>query len=479
MDHRTLSDGILDATGGAANVSSFTNCMTRLRLELIDPAKADIDAIKDLDGVIGVVPSGTQLQIVVGPGHAARLRDAFEAASGVRAGAEVDADGQVSVRDVAKETREAVKSHHKTSVHALFRHVGNIFIPIIPGFIACGLVMAIANIWKMIDPNVVLNPWFAAFAALGGIIGAALNLITGHNTAKEFGGSPTLGLMAGAVPYLAALGGIAASGADPAKPLSIPLFGDLSPALGGIIGVMVTAWLFTVIEKFVRQHVPAALDLFLVPFVTLLVGAAACVLVIMPLSALLMKGINWLLIDFALEQGGVIGGYLLSSLFLPLVMLGVHQGLTPIHAQLIADNGFTQLLPVLAMAGAGQVGMAIAVLVKTKNRRLKNVIKSALPIGFLGIGEPLIYGVSLPLLYPFITACLGAGFGGAVVALGIQLTPGGFGASGMGVSGLLLTGLISGGNWLWYVGGLVTAYVMGFLLTFLFGFKEKMVERLS
>lgn len=480
MDYKKLSQDIVPLVGGVGNVAAFTNCMTRLRLDLADPSKADVDAIKKLDGVLGVVP-GDQLQIVVGPGHAQRLRDEFAETSGLTPRAEVDA--AEDLRTLETENKAKVKARQNTGVHAAFRHIGSIFIPIIPGFIACGLVLAITNIWKIFDPSVAKNPWFLAFAALGSIVTGALNLIVGHNTAKEFGGTPVLGLIAGAVPYMTALSGIAASTAAdgtklPAQPLTIPIFGALNPALGGIIGVMITAWVFTVIEKWLRKRIPASLDLFVVPVVTVIVGAAACVLVIMPISALLMQGINWLLIDFALEKGGVVGGYLLASLFLPLVMLGIHQGLTPIHAQLIADHGYTQLLPVLAMAGAGEVGMAIAIFVKTKSERLKNIIRAALPIGILGVGEPLIYGVSLPLFYPLITACLGGGFGGAFVAYGIQAT-GGFGAGALGLSGVLLTAVISSGQWLWYVGGLVVSYVMGFVLTYFFGFKEHMVERLG
>ena len=480
MDYAQLSRQIVDLVGGNENVAAFTNCMTRLRLNLVDPDKADVDAIKNLNGVLGIVP-GDQLQIVVGPGHAQRLRDAFAEVSGVTPGAEVDA--AEDLRTLEAENKAKVKARQNTGVHATFRHIGSIFIPIIPGFIACGLVLAISNIWKIFDPTVVKNPWFLAFAGLGGIVVGALHLLVGHNTAKEFGGTPVLGLIAGAVSYMPALAGIAASTAAdgteiPAQPLSLPLFGDLKPALGGIIGVMITAWVFTVIEKWVRKRVPAALDLFVVPVVTLIVGAALCIGIIMPISALLMQGINWLLIDFALEQGGIIGGYLLASLFLPLVMLGIHQGLTPIHAQLIADHGYTQLLPVLAMAGAGEVGMAIAIYIKTRSERLKNIIRAALPIGIMGIGEPLIYGVSLPLFYPLITACLGGGFGGAFVAFGIQAT-GGFGAGALGLSGILMIPIISNGMWLWYIGGLLVSYVMGFILTYFFGFKEHMVERLG
>lgn len=508
MDYSKLSEEILPLVGGSENIASYTNCMTRLRVNLNDPSQADVAALKRLPGVMGVV-AGPQLQVVVGPGHAQRLRDAFAEIADAPAEAAVDdpedevadmaaaaggrtaaarrgepVDASADLRTLQQQNTQKVKSKHTSRVHGLFRHIANIFVPIIPGFIACGLVVAIGNIWKLIDPSVSGNPWFLVFAALGTIVVASLNLIVGLNTAKEFGGTPVLGLIAGAISYLPALAGIAATTSPdgtvltPAQPLVLPLFGELRPALGGIIGVMVTAWLFTVIEKWVRKRVPAWADLFVVPVVTLLIGAVICIFVIMPVSGLLMQGINWLLIDFALERGGVVGGYLLSSLFLPLVMLGIHQGLTPIHAQLITDHGFTELLPVLAMAGAGEVGMAIAIFIKTKSTRLKNIIRAALPIGVLGVGEPLIYGVSLPLFYPLITACLGGGFGGAFIAYGIQVTDG-FGAGALGLSGVLMTAVITNGAWLWYVGGLVISYIMGFVLTWFFGFKEHMVERLG
>lgn len=489
MKYDELSRQIADLVGGVDNIDTFTSCMTRLRLNVDDPEAVDVEALRKLDGVLGVVP-GRQVQVVVGPGHAQRLREAFAAASGMSPEAEVDADDaagpedDVDVRDVSGETKAKVKARQSTSVHAGFRHIGNIFMPIIPGFIACGIITSIANIWKLINPGIVANPWFLAFAAIGGVLIASLHLIVGHNTAKEFGGTPVLGFIAGALPYMPALAGIAATvGADgvetaPAQPLTIPLFGNLAPALGGVIGVMITAWLFAVIEKWLRKRIPASLDLFIIPALTVLIGSLICLFVIMPISALIMQGLTWLLVDFALQQGGVFGGFLLATLFLPMVMLGVHQGLTPVHAQLIADHGFTQLLPILAMAGGGQDGMAIAVWMKTRNQKLRKIIKGALPLGLLGIGEPLIYGVSLPLVTPFITACLGAGFGGAFLAWGMQVS-GPFGAQGLGLSGLLMTGVITPGMWLWYVGALAIAVLAGFLLTYFFGFKEHMVSRLA
>jgi len=215
VDYPQLSRDILPLVGGTANISSFTNCMTRLRLEVIDPESVDLDALKALDGVIGVV-SGDQLQVVVGPGHAQRLRDAFAVESGMSGSAPLDDDeaplsAADDLRQLQTKNNQKVKSRQKTGVHSLFRHIGNIFIPIIPGFIACGLIVAIANVWKIIDPGVAQNPWFLAFAALGSIVVGSLNLLVGYNTAKEFGGTPVLGLIAGGISYMPALAGIAAT----------------------------------------------------------------------------------------------------------------------------------------------------------------------------------------------------------------------------------------------------------------------------
>ncbi len=115
--------------------------------------------------------------------------------------------------------------------------------------------------------------------------------------------------------------------------------------------------------------------------------------------------------SLAIDRGGLLVGAVLSGTFLPLVLTGLHQGLVPIHVELVQAHGYNALLPILSMAGVGQVGAAIAVLMKTRNARLKKVIKGALPVGLLGIGEPLIFGVTLPLGKPFPAACLGGAVG--------------------------------------------------------------------
>jgi PTS system sucrose-specific IIC component len=147
-------------------------------------------------------------------------------------------------------------------------------------------------------------------------------------------------------------------------------------------------------------------------------------------------------------------------------MTGLHQGLTPVHMEFLNVLHVNPLLPILAMAGAGQVGASLAVLWKTRNSGLRNIVRGALPVGFLGIGEPLIFGVTLPLGRPFITACLGAAAGGAYLAY-MQVQ-----SIAMGVSGLPLAFLIQSNQVGYYLIGLGIAYGAGFVITWAVGFDD-------
>lgn len=206
---------------------------------------------------------------------------------------------------------------------------------------------------------------------------------------------------------------------------------------------------------------------------SLLVIGLLEIFLIMPLAGFISNGmvggINWVL-----SVGGAFSGFVLGALFLPMVMFGLHQILTPIHIQMIGETGKTLLLPILAMAGAGQVGAAFALWMKLrKDKELTEMIKGALPVGILGIGEPLIYGVTLPLGRPFITACIGGGIGGGVLG-----ALGGIGAIAIGPSGVALIPLIADGRWWGYVLGLLAAYVGGFVATYFFGIpKDKLAEQ--
>lgn len=241
------------------------------------------------------------------------------------------------------------------------------------------------------------------------------------------------------------------------------------------MGVILGVWVLSVVEKWIRKHMPDLLDLILTPFLSLLITGLLMIFAIMPVAGFvsdwLVDGLS-LLLNSSNPVISVISGYVLAALFLPMVLLGLHQGLIPIYTIQLETMGGISLFPVLAMAGAGQVGAAIAIWIKAKkvgNRKMEKIIAGALPAGFLGVGEPLIYGVTLPLGKPFITAGLGAGFGGAYVMLTHVM------ANAFGPSGLVAIPLMQGtSGMLNFLIGLVISYVAGFIITY-FGIKSSAV----
>ncbi len=448
-----LAREILEHIGGGENIETFTHCMTRVRISLKDDTKANLEALKHVDGVLGIV-AGDTLQVVVGPGTVNKVASQISQLTNIKMGEVLD----VNEDDLAQLTKSQIKKKNDTPFKNLLRKIGSIFIPLIPGLVASGLINGTVGFLRNAGIDGSLT-WMQILTLLGGAIFGYLAIIVGWNTAREFGGTPVLGAIAGIIimhPGLA----------------EITLFGnELVAGRGGLIGAMLAAWLMVWFEKQFRKFVPNAIDILLTPLLTILTVGMLTIVVVQPFAGFLSDGITagilWLL-----KFGGPIVGAILAGFFLPLVMLGLHQGLTPIHLELINTIGNTPLLPVLAMAGAGQVGAAIAIFVKTKNGKLKNVIKGALPAGFLGIGEPLIYGVTLPLGRPFISSCLGAAVGGAFQAWM------GTAARAVGVSGLPLMALIDDNRILIYIFGLIITYTAGFLITYFWGFKEEMADNI-
>lgn len=464
MDDRELAGELLRLLGGPGNVTSFANCMTRLRVTVADTAAVDRDAITAAPGVMGLVP-GETMQIVLGPGRVTKVSEEFGSVLGAQRSAEL-----------ATRTKAAVTARQTSRVQAALRSVGAIFVPLIPGFVASGLILGITNVIANlakagdIPESVVDGDWFRLLSATGGLMFAGLGVFVGINAAKQYGGTPVLGGIAGLLVYATVLRA-APDGVAPLEIFGVQL--PIAPGLGGVLGVIFAAWLWARIERAVRARTPDSLDLLITPLVTVVVGGFLTVLVIMPVAGEVMKAVTWFLVDVCLDKAGVVGGYVLAASFLPLVLLGLHQGLTPVHLQLIADDGRTDLLPVLACGGAGQVGCAIAIWTMTRDHDLRNRIAGALPVGVLGVGEPLIFGVTLPLGRPFLAACLGAGFGGMWMAVYDV------GAIAFGPSGAALIPLIADGKYLLYIAGLLISYLAGFLITRFWGFNESMVARLS
>ncbi|MER5655011.1 PTS transporter subunit EIIC [Streptomyces sp. NBC_01281] len=449
----TTAAAILPLVGGPANVLTVAHCMTRLRLGLRDRGLVDEGALRALPAVLGVVADDDSYQIVLGPGTVARVTPEFEALLTPMAerlalrGAELKAD----------RTRR-----NATPLKLLLRRVADIFVPLIPALIGCGVIAGLNGLLVNLGVLTGITP---ALAAIAGGFMALIAVFVGYNTAKEFGGTPILG---GAVAAVVVYAGVA----------KVTVFGmTLAPGQGGVLGALAAALLGTYVEKWCRRWVPTALDVLVTPTLTVLLTGLVTLYALMyaagELSSAIGTAANWLL-----STTGAFAGLVLGALFLPLVMLGLHQALIPIHTTLIEQQGYTVLLPVLAMAGAGQVGAALAVYVRLRHdTSLRTTIRSALPAGLLGVGEPLIYGVSLPLGRPFLTACAGGAAGGAFIGF-FSMLGDRVGSTAIGPSGWALFPLLSGNRGLGltaaiYAGGLLTGYAVGFAATYFFGLDRR------
>ncbi len=439
------------------------NCMTRLRLHFKNTDKLPLDELKKIDGVLGVNINEEELQIVLGPGKAAAVANDFKEIYKDKGknGTEKNHITSISQDEKAKGKKigvnQAEKLHNEirkknaTPFKLLLKRIANIFLPLIPAFVACGLITGLLNIAFKIDINIVNYPVVQVLQIAGNAVFWGLNIFVGINTAREFNASPMLG------------GTMAAIITHPLLN-NINIFGiELSAGRGGIIAVLLVVAFSSWLENRLHKIIPQIFDLFLTPLLVILIATFPALFILQPLGGIISEYIG-LIVTSAINTGGSITGFILGGIYLPLVMTGLHQGLTPIHAELLSQYGVTILLPILAMAGAGQVGASVAVYLKTKNKKLKRTIISALPVGFMGIGEPLIYGVTLPLGKPFIAACIGGAFGGAVQAFFAV------GATSIGLSGFPLAA--STDKILCYLLGLFTAYIIGFIAALLIGFRD-------
>lgn len=453
---------IYENVGGPENVKKVIHCMTRVRMTIIDETKVDLAGLKAIKGVLGVIEDET-LQVVIGPGTVNKVAQAMVDMVGVKLG-EPFPDTSDSLDELMAKTKANAKEKYNkpSKFKAVLNTIAKIFVPLIPAFVGAGLIGGLASVLSNLVTAGTLDlaTWGQIITVLkiiqGGIF-SYLAIYVGLNSAQEFGATPALGVVIGAVSLLL--------GMDPNAPLKNVFNGTpLSAGQGGIIGVIFAVWLLAIFEKRLHKFVPESLDIIITPTLSLLVIGLAEIFLIMPVAGVISSSLVGA-INFILSVGGGISGFVLGALFLPMVMFGLHQILTPIHLEMISKTGSTQLLPVLAMAGAGQVGAAIALWVRLrKDKEFVERVKGALPVGILGIGEPLIYGITLPLGRPFVTACIGGGIGGAVIgALGNA------GAIAIGPSGVALLPLIADGKWWIYLCGLLGGYIGGFIATYFFG----------
>lgn len=458
MTNLELAKKIIEKLGGNENISQATNCMTRLRVEVKDVNLVKTEELKGLEGVLGLMVADNSYQVILGPGKVQKIADICFGELGL-------------TKHTAswEENKEAMKvKQNQNVIQKTLKSIASIFAPLIPAIIAAGLFNGFGSLIAQLMKNGTLSESFQIvqlfFTLIGGGFLGYFAIYTGIRSAEVFGATPALGGIIGGMSIGANI--VAISKILGLFNEATPLESILTTGKGGIIGVIFGVWVLAKVEKFLRKKVPDVLELVITPFLSMLITGLIFVFAIMPLAGYFSDGlvsVLTLIINSPIPAVRVISGFVLSALFLPMVLLGLHHGLIPIYAVQLSEMGGVSLFPVLAMAGAGQVGAAIAIYTIAKrvgNKKLMGIITGALPAGFLGVGEPLIYGVTLPLFVPFITAGIGAGFGGAYVMLTQVMS------TAWGPSGLVAIPLMSTPDGMKnYLIGLIVAYIAGFIIT--------------
>jgi N-acetylmuramic acid-specific PTS system IIC component len=421
---------------GEANIVSYTNCMTRLRVK----AKPNFDAqqLKQIDGVLGLVTSGSdEFQIVLGPGFVNKVAVEFSKIVDLERGAEInenlDDEHFKSASEVAKDVKAKVRGTGK--VRNFLSKISKIFTPLIPAFIGAGLLSGIGGLMSSVgdSADASIQSWNKALTLMLTILSNVFIIGVCWRMGEEWGGSPAISALIGAI-YASMVGGTIAglfiANADGTYNfLGIHIanisknwlsvgFVNLSTGgektLGaphaGLIGAMIAAGVTIYVEKQFRKFMPGAVDTIITPVVVIFLMLLANLFVIIPLAGYLFTGISFL---FEHLYSNAFGAMVLAGIFLFALVFGVHQGFLPIYYSLIESTGVNGLFPIMCMGGCAQVGVCIMLFILAEKKSLlRKQIAGAIIPGFLGIGEPLIYGVTLPRLRSFFIACISAAFGG-------------------------------------------------------------------
>jgi len=400
MEYKALAQDILNRVGGKENIVSLVHCATRLRFKLKDNGKADAEGLKANPGVIMVVESGGQFQVVIGN----HVHDVWLA---VRQEAGLSDDNE----PVAEE-----KAAKGSVLSQLIDIISGIFTPFIGVMAATGLLkglLALAVTCGWLTPEQgTYKIWFAASDALFFFF----PLFLGYTAGKKFGGNPFISMViGGALTHplmIQAFEASQAPGAAVEHFLGIPVtFINYSSS---VIPIILASWVSCWLERKSNALLPSSMKNFFSPAICLAVVVPLTFLVIGPvatwLSHLLANGYQFIYAFAPWLAGAVLG-----AMWQVCVIFGLHWGLVPLMINNLAVLGHDSMLPMLLPAVFGQVGAALGIFLRTRDARQKMLAGSSVTAGIFGITEPAVYGVNLPLRRPFIIGCVAGAIGGAIV----------------------------------------------------------------
>lgn len=412
---------IVEAIGGKDNLDTATHCVTRLRLVLKDDDKVDKDRLGDNDLVKGQFKADNQYQIVIGPGTVDEVYKQFIEETGA---------GEAS-----KDDAKAAAAKKGNPVQRLIKLLGDIFIPILPAIVTAGLLMGINNLLTMEGlfgpkPLVEQFPQLGDISNIINVIASTafifLPALIGWSSMRVFGGSQILGLVLGLIlmnPQLASQYDIA-SGNIP----TWDIFGLEIKQLnyeGQVLPILLAAYVLAQIEKFLNKYIHDSIKMLVVGPVALLITGFLAFIVIGPVALWLGTGITEG-VTFVFEHAGWLGGALYGLFYAPLVITGLHHMFLAVDFQLMGSSlGGTYLWPILAISNICQGSAAFGAWFVYRRRKMgkeQGLAMTSGISGFLGVTEPALFGVNLPLKYPFIaaisTSCVIGGIIGASRVLG-------------------------------------------------------------
>ena len=423
MDHAKVAGEVVEAVGGASNISAAAHCATRLRLVIADESKINQQALDDNEDLKGTFAAGGMFQIIVGPGDVDQVYDHMVADHGVR---------EVS-KDEAKEEAEAGGNVFSRFI----KMIADIFVPVLPALIAGGLLMALHSVLTaegLFGERSVIQmfPALTDYDALINLVSSAafafLPVLVGFSAAKRFGGNTYLGAAMGAAMVSPSLLS-AYSMTDAAAAAKFWAYTDQSSVwnLFGlevtkvgyqamVIPTLVVTWIRCLIEKSLHKVLKGTADFLLTPLITLLITGFLAFVVVGPvtreLSNYLTQGLDWLYSTL-----GVFGGLIFGFFYSAIVVTGLHQSFPAIEIPLIKQGAGDFIFPIASMANVAQGAAALAVFFKTRDAKLKGLAGAGGVSAVFGITEPAIFGVNLRLRWPFYCAMVSAAIGSAGVAL--------------------------------------------------------------
>ena len=454
MDYRKTAQDILDYVGGSKNIASAAHCATRLRLVIADNKKVSKEALENVDGVKGVFEASGQLQIILGTGTVNKVFAEFIDIAGITASSKAEA-------------KEAAAEKQNWFMRAI-KLLGDIFVPIIPAIVASGFLMGIMNSLDFMNSNGFLHinthSSIYVFANLfSNIAYTFLQILIAFSAAKAFGANQYLGAVIGMImihPSLQNAYTVATEGVQQTQSVFFGLFKiDMVGYQGHVIPVIIAVWILAVIEKKLHKIVPEVLDLFVTPLVSVFVTGYLTLSIVGPIFVwaenAILGAIQWML---TLPLG--IGSLIMGGLYAPTVVTGIHQMYTAIDIGQLAKYGVTYWLPLASAANVAQGAAALAVGIKSKDKKIKSLALPSSLSAFMGITEPAIFGVNLRFFKPFIAGCIGGGCGALYASL-VHL-----GAKGTGVTGIFGI-LLCLNQPLQYLIEMVIAVGVAFVISFL------------